>query len=200
MFFILFVAACSWEQTKQVRNYIEYTLTPFLNKHDLRSFELSQQCPFRLAESKDALKPYEKYKQKKGVAMYECEVCKKQFRSEEYLESHILKNHFQKNRGICLGDFCEFLPCEDYLVIKRHRCEAVVQLCFKEDLVLEALELCNFEEESSWNFIRKLPLKTVMLVLCVVGCIVYYMVIWSEYENKPAKKVRVLKKTRVKCD
>lgn len=122
-----------------------------MNEHKVKNYELRDDCPIKSAEQNDLFKNYEKNKKKISSSNWECDVCHKQFSNEEYLEKHIEKNHVVENsKGICLADFCSFLPCkEGYEIIVSKRCETIMDRCFDEGFSIFARKLCyiNYEED-----------------------------------------------------
>jgi C2H2-type zinc finger len=182
---IIFVLAalCSWEDSLKVREFVSKPFSSVLSKHGIGRYTLPESCPLRNPEKADVLAQYYSYKKKQSNALHECTSCSKQFRSEKALEDHIVRNH-AKGDGTCLGDFCQFLPCGRHDEVAMKRCENVMSQCFETDAILDALDLCKHNEDTIWDLELETPGYIIITILVVVGCFIYYLLLWADMEEK----------------
>ncbi|CAG9312210.1 unnamed protein product [Blepharisma stoltei] len=187
--------ACSWEDSKYVKDFLQDKLAPLMNQYKVKSYELPEDCPFKNAEQRDLFKTYEKTKKRISQATWECEICHKQFSKEEGLEKHIERTHAEdSNKSVCLGDFCYFLPCkEGYSGVISDRCEAIMDKCFDESFFIVARELCYVNYDEDWTIEFSQPINISLIVLTSMGCFVYYIILWSEFEGYQRDKKRKTK-------
>lgn len=157
----------------------------------VQSHDIADTCPFKNFDRRDMLLPYEAAKVRKTASHFQCKVCEKSFRSEEYLEKHLLRHTLHdKDRDICPSDLCLFMPCshtDSDLV--RARCEGIVLDCFEDqDFALEVVrKLCGktFDLDGLWDW--GLGLKISMGAFVGIFLLVYYMIVWGEYEEEHYK-------------
>ena len=194
---IIFVLAsvCSWEDSQTVRNFLSTSFTSLLSRHHLKSFNLAQDCPLVISEREDLLYPYYSLKTKQSISTFECSDCKKQFKSEQAIEEHIVNTHVHSS-GKCLADLCYFLPCgRDDEVIK-NRCEDVMAKCFGEEVIGDAVELCRYREESIWDSEIDKAGYMILYVIVAVVCCIYYIVLWAELEEQKLSGKNINKKRK----
>ena len=194
---IIFVLAsiCSWEDSVKVRDFLSSSFHSLLSKHNLKAFNLPEDCPLRITEKEDKLYPYYSFKSKPSQGSYECKSCNKIFRSEKYLEEHITNNHVVSN-GICLADFCQFLPCGRTDPIIENRCASVMSSCFSEHAIEDALKLCKWQEESIWEIELDKTAYIVFGIIAGIACVIWYILLWADIEeaNSPANSKKFKKK------
>lgn len=181
----LFVAACSLSDTLIARNVIDDKLNPLLTSLKVRNYELSPSCPLKNLDSRDMLRSLDQHIDKQSPFLWECKLCNKQFRTEEAIYTHLNKKHLlsDKSRDLCMADLCHFIPCRDDTIV-RHRCAAVAQQCFRDEIAEEIIhKFCYGEvEEDFWNFSMNIGIYVTMGCVSGLFCFVYYMVIWGEHE------------------
>lgn len=202
----LFVAACSLPDTLIARDIIQEKLNPLLLSLKVKNYELSSACPFKNIEQRDILRNFEKNINKQTPFIWECKLCDKQFRTEENIYRHILNSHSisDQSKDLCMADLCHFIPCQNDPIV-RHRCAAVAQQCFRDEVAEEVIhQFCYSEiEDPAWNF--SMNLGVYVSLGCVSGlfCFIYYMIIWGEHEagihsnlKKPKSKSKNKLKTK----
>ena len=184
----LLLATCSWSLTKRVRSLYKTEIQPMMTDLGLTQYDLEPFCPFKYIETRDVLAPYDKLKTKQSGVSYDCETCHKTFRTEGFAEQHIVKAHAVEagSQDVCLADYCSFLPCDSsYLP---HRCITVMDSCFvgaaKEAMISK---LC-LQEKTPDLWTISLGGYLALGVICGMLSFVYYMLVWSEEEQKPPDK------------
>jgi hypothetical protein len=191
MIWVIFVAACSWDNSREAKFIVSTVLQPLYETRGVRSSDIADSCPFKNFERRDLLIPYEAAKIKKTSSSFQCKVCNKTFRSEDYLEKHLLKHSLHdSDRDICPADLCFFIPCpQTSSDVVRARCAAVVTGCFVDkEFALEVVrKLCwdPIATESPWDWGWSLQISGMSLVM--VFLVVYYMIVWGEYEESAYK-------------
>ncbi|KAF0690440.1 Aste57867_18172 [Aphanomyces stellatus] len=111
------------------------------------SYELPPSCP--LASNNILYLENEAQKERLHSGRYRCGLCKKQFRTEEYMDKHFDRAHSTADDetggddGLCLGDYCDILNCPTHRASARHakcthsslrrlkqQCTTLLQACF----------------------------------------------------------------------
>lgn len=167
-------------------------IQPLLADLGIKQYDLEPFCPLKYIDTRDLLSSYEKHKSKLVGNTYECELCHKTFKSEHFVEQHLLRAHPQpvQPSDICLADYCSFLPCDDTFL--PHRCVAVLESCVqgpgKEKLISA---ICYGERTVEYWSVS----TGGYIALGIIGAMlsfVYYMLVWSEEEEKPPDRAERL--------
>lgn len=108
-------------------------------------------CPFDPALDLYGKHENEKQRKRGSTSLWTCGICKKQFKSEHYLDLHFERKHMNETprNGVCLADYCEMfeicgwgfnyrrpsrnepIECNDSaLAIRRSQCNAAMKKCF----------------------------------------------------------------------
>lgn len=176
--------ACNWTETKRVRDFVSHKFAPFLRENSVKA---RSACPLKNLLARDTLADYEEYKNKQGVASWGCQKCGRTFKTEDFLEQHIIKVHFTvSKKKSCIADSCYYLPCFQPDPVYSSRCEKTMEKCFNEDLWSPAKELCKYTLYESFDLYR--PLYIFLIIVTCLGSLVFYMIIWAEYEDSPRGK------------
>lgn len=189
----LLLTTCSWSLTKRVRYIYKSDILPLLSDLNIKQYDLEPFCPLKYIDSRDMLLAYEKQKTKLSGNSYECEICHKTFKSEHYMEQHLLRVHPNpiEANDICLADYCSFLPCDDTFL--PHRCVAVLESCVQSAPGKERLiaEICYGEREVEYWSVTTGGYIAIGIIGAMLS-FVYYMLVWSEEEEKPPEKAAKL--------
>ncbi len=100
---------CPRTEASQAKAIVGGAVVPAAAAAGLR---LSAACPFHPSKSVHARQNRHKALEPQGF--WRCGFCKKQFRSEAFLDRHMdLRHHAEvdANTTVCLGDFCDILGC-----------------------------------------------------------------------------------------
>lgn len=183
MLIFVLAAFCSFEKSTEVSTFLKSSLYPLMSKLQLPHSSLPSSCPFSIPLSEDLLKSMLSLVKRESMASFECLECHKSFRTSSQLQEHISLNHISKP-GTCFADFCEFLPCSEDNELVSTRCQAIMASCFPAELLSEFTKLCEFKEISIWDMEMSKPWMIIASILFAVGCLVYYLIIWAEMEEK----------------
>ena len=182
---LIFVLAsfCSFEKSTEVSTFLKSSLYPLMSKLQVPQTSLPKSCPLSIPLSEDLLKPLLPLVKRESMASYECLECHKSFRASNQLQEHITNNHIS-GPGTCFAEFCEFLPCSEENELVSARCQAIMASCFPAEHLSEFTKLCEFKEVSIWDMELGKPWIIIASILFSVGCLVYYLIIWAEMEEK----------------
>ena len=127
---------CDRKQSRAVRRTVHKDVLAMAQERD---YELPKKCPFR--PQNDRFNLHEQHKTRIRASLWECGICKKQFKSEEYLDQHFERKHIQLSTGVtCLEDYCGlFGVCKVNGMAYAPTCEEVPRY---QDLCLEAAKAC----------------------------------------------------------
>lgn len=181
----LLLTTCSWSLTKRVRYLYRADIQPLLSDLGIKQYDLEPFCPLKYIDTRDMLSTYEKDKSKLAGNSYECELCHKTFKNEHFVEQHLLRAHPKsiEPSDICLADYCSFLPCDDTFL--PHRCVAVMESCVqgpgKDRLIAE---ICYGERTVEYWSVSTGGYIAIGIIGAMLS-FVYYMLVWSEEEEKP---------------
>lgn len=195
MFIFVLASFCSWEQSTQVKTFLKTSLYPLMSKNNITKDSLPPSCPFKTSDTEDTLLDVYSLYKRDSVALFECEKCKKQFRTEKQVKDHISSKHGH-NQGKCLADFCEFIPCSEENSIVETRCQAVMVECFPFSNLQEFVNLCKYTEPSIWDIEIRKPWMIVLSVMVAVFCLVYYLILWAEMEESKFTDIKKKKYKR----
>lgn len=104
------IGGCDAEKSRRVRKVIQDALLPLTGKVGFPS-----DCP--LQEKRDLWKTYEQHKNKKRRSRWSCGYCGKTFRTESYLDLHMVHRHVNEanpDADVCLADWYDVLHVESY--------------------------------------------------------------------------------------
>lgn len=184
----LLLTACSWTLTKRVRSLYTSDILPLLTDQGIKPYDLEPFCPLKYIQTRDILSPYDKQKVKLAGNTFECDICHKTFKSEHYIEQHFLRAHPNPpgQNEVCLADYCAFLPCDESFL--PHRCVSVMESCITgpgKEKVIAAI--CYGEKDTEFWTVSTGGYIAFAIITAMLS-FVYYMLIWSEEEEKPPDK------------
>lgn len=149
---------CSRPRSRTARAILDEYLVPFLEQ---QQYNLSTKC--RLQLQNDMFHEQEMQKDTIRPTQWQCNYCKKMFRSEEYLDRHFDNRHhdmLDTNPSRCLADVCGAIHCDFFTSqIKinkkapcnqaaanrnKHLCESLANSCFPTGEGPTALRLHDF--------------------------------------------------------
>ncbi|XP_010696189.1 uncharacterized protein LOC104908737 isoform X1 [Beta vulgaris subsp. vulgaris] len=133
---------CSRERSRAAWEIIEKYIMHFVERE---RYEIPRTC--RLHPENDLFRDQEEHKIKGDVNEWQCGYCKKSFLSEEFLDRHFDRRHYNLlnfTGSKCLADLCGALHCDHVLNSKstrikcnpaaaarnRHLCESLADTCF----------------------------------------------------------------------
>ena len=96
---------CSRERSREVRQYLSQYVYPLMNDKDPKNFPT--QC--HLNPQFDMYYDQEIHKNKVTSNIWKCEYCKKQFKSEHYLDKHMSLKHVDKLLNVSYFVFQHYL-------------------------------------------------------------------------------------------
>ncbi|CAM6109895.1 unnamed protein product [Calypogeia fissa] len=141
------IVHCSRSRSRTARAILDEYLVPFLEQ---QQYNLSTKC--RLHPENNMFQEQESQKDTIRPTQWQCNHCKKMFRTEEFLDKHFDNRHhdmLDMSPNRCLADVCGALHC-DYVASQtkisrskpcnraavdknKHLCESLANSCFPTD-------------------------------------------------------------------
>lgn len=108
---------CEAIRSRAVREILKEEVFPILDSN-ADEFSLSLECP--LHPERDALGKLEAFRRVKRKNKWKCQLCRKTFASEDYINFHLRSKHANEtgvpldldSDTICLADFCDIFQCQ----------------------------------------------------------------------------------------
>eukprot|EP01104_Vermistella_antarctica_P021569 TRINITY_DN983_c0_g1_i2.p1 TRINITY_DN983_c0_g1~~TRINITY_DN983_c0_g1_i2.p1 ORF type:complete len:324 (+),score=35.74 TRINITY_DN983_c0_g1_i2:185-1156(+) len=138
------LSQCSMSISREARDILEHEFFPVVTH---QSFDLPLGCLLR--SERDALKVLEAHKSKLKETRWKCSDCDKVFKSELFLDGHLMRAHTDKveevENAVCLADYCDLLRCDTSNTVRqlssslcmpktmarqKAKCRTIVNKCF----------------------------------------------------------------------
>ena len=115
-----FAASCDREASREARKIIADGLLPAVRQ---LGAQLSSNCV--LHDEHDHLLLFERAKQPVTQRQWRCGLCGKVFKSEQYIDAHLVRRHTDSlpaAGGTCLAEYCDILRCPSWVsALRQHQ-------------------------------------------------------------------------------
>lgn len=116
----LLATTCDREASREARKIIADGLLPALRQ---LGAQLSSNCV--LHDEHDHLLLFERAKQLVTQRQWQCGLCGKVFKSEQYIDAHLVRRHTDSLPavgGTCLAEYCDILRCPSWVnTLRQHQ-------------------------------------------------------------------------------